>query len=130
MKTKSSNAAQQNKDNKNIIDENDLQDTRVFIDRSAFNKKKFDDYTPSNEYPNFQVKGYIKNKIKNDLKCDKTACKKQIYNRLPAIRWIKNYNFKEFFLHDLLAGLTVGTMHIPYGRYQLKNTGKSRLSNF
>ncbi|KAL1231165.1 Prestin [Trichinella pseudospiralis] len=33
--------------------------------------------------------------------------------RFPLIDWLPKYNFKSNFLHDLLAGLTVGIMLIP-----------------
>ncbi|KRX89064.1 Prestin [Trichinella pseudospiralis] len=34
--------------------------------------------------------------------------------RFPLIDWLPKYNFKSNFLHDLLAGLTVGIMLIPH----------------
>jgi hypothetical protein len=100
----------------NNIDEIDLIDTRVLIDRYAFNKKKFDEYNPNSEFPAFNTKTFIKKKFE-DTKCDKSLLKKQLYNRVPSIQWLRNYDFRGFFLSDIIAGITVGIMHIPYGKF-------------
>ena len=100
---------------KSTDNDNDC-DSRVLINRSVLNKKKFDEnYTQTSEYPTFKLKHFLINDLKNGLKCDKRKIKKQVYNRIPAIKWLRHYNFREFLMKDCLAGLTVGTMHIPYG---------------
>jgi hypothetical protein len=97
-------------------DENNYFETRVFINRPVFNKKKFDDnYKQTSEYPTFKLKNNVTKVIKNYFTCDKAKIKKQVYNRIPAIKWLRSYNFREFLVKDFAAGLTVGTMHIPYG---------------
>lgn len=102
----------------NLTDETiDIKDTQLCINRPAYNKKTFDsNYAPSSEYPNFQLANYVKEKLQICYKWDRPSIKKQVYNRIPAIKWLKNYNVREFLFNDCIAGLTVGIMHIPYGK--------------
>ncbi|KAK6624109.1 hypothetical protein RUM44_010967 [Polyplax serrata] len=45
----------------------------------------------------------------------RSSCsKKTLYKRLPIVNWIRNYTLN-FFISDLLAGLTVGLTAIPQG---------------
>ena len=41
--------------------------------------------------------------------------KNYILRRLPFFEWIFHYDFKNDFVKDLIAGLTVGIIHIPQG---------------
>ncbi|VDL86616.1 unnamed protein product [Nippostrongylus brasiliensis] len=34
---------------------------------------------------------------------------------MPILHWLPNYKWKEYFSGDLIAGLTVGIMHVPQG---------------
>lgn len=34
---------------------------------------------------------------------------------IPSIYWLKNYNWKENLMSDIISGLTVAIMHIPQG---------------
>lgn len=42
---------------------------------------------------------------------------------IPAYRWLKVYDFKNFFVKDLIAGLTVGVMVVPQGMSYAKIAG-------
>lgn len=33
----------------------------------------------------------------------------------PSINWLRNYNWKESIMSDIISGLTVAVMHIPQG---------------
>ena len=39
-----------------------------------------------------------------------------VKQRMPILHWLPNYNWKRDFHGDLIAGLTVGIMHVPQGR--------------
>jgi hypothetical protein len=71
-----------------------------------------------------QALGYKKLPSDNILHSTKTYVKKYykpsggcllnyILDRFPFFRWITSYNVKEDFLKDLIAGLTIGVIHIP-----------------
>jgi hypothetical protein len=36
-----------------------------------------------------------------------------LFNRFPFFNWIRTYNVKEDLAKDLVAGLTIGVVHIP-----------------
>ncbi|PAV83169.1 hypothetical protein WR25_09054 isoform B [Diploscapter pachys] len=38
-----------------------------------------------------------------------------VKQRMPILHWLPNYNWKRDFHGDLIAGLTVGIMHVPQG---------------
>ena len=40
-----------------------------------------------------------------------------IYNRIPFVRWIQTYDVKNNLAKDIIAGLTIGIIHIPQGIY-------------
>ncbi|KHJ45649.1 hypothetical protein D918_04386 [Trichuris suis] len=40
-----------------------------------------------------------------------------VQRRIPCLRWLPKYNFKEDFASDIISGLTVGVMMIPQCKY-------------
>ncbi|XP_059491317.1 prestin-like isoform X2 [Neocloeon triangulifer] len=63
-------------------------------------------YKPEREIP---FRERAKNKI-TTVKCS------QIFlSTFPFFEWIKNYKFKEYFVNDVVAGCTIGIMHISQG---------------
>lgn len=41
------------------------------------------------------------------------SCQRIIESHLPIIGWLPNYKWKEYFMGDLMAGLTIGCLHVP-----------------
>lgn len=39
-----------------------------------------------------------------------------VYSFIPILEWLPKYPWKEYILGDLMAGLTVGVIHVPQGR--------------
>jgi len=46
--------------------------------------------------------------------------KKIIYKRFPVLNWLFSYQFREWILKDLHAGLNVGLVQVPQGRQREK----------
>jgi len=42
-------------------------------------------------------------------------CGKCVKDTIPAVHWLPNYSFRNKFMGDLMAGITVAVMHIPQG---------------
>jgi hypothetical protein len=59
----------------------------------------------------YGTKRYITKHYKPSLIC----LKNYSFKRFPLFDWIRKYNFKEDFLKDLIAGLTIGIIQIPQG---------------
>ena len=85
----------------------------VEINRKIFDKQSLDLMFPNDEYKRFNIKKSISSSL---AKCivRKKCVKNQLYNRLPSIQWLKSYKIK-FLFSDLIAGLVVGILHIPFG---------------
>lgn len=41
--------------------------------------------------------------------------RKKLQQYIPILEWLPNYNWKDNFHGDIIAGLTVGIMHVPQG---------------
>ncbi|KAJ8302232.1 hypothetical protein KUTeg_021219 [Tegillarca granosa] len=48
-------------------------------------------------------------------KCTMKCCKSFFYELFPFINIMQNYSMRKYLLADLIAGLTVGIIHIPQG---------------
>ena len=87
----------------------------VNLERKVYNQKNFSKEHPSDEYVGFNLSETFREMYIKHLKPGKHCVRKNIENRLPCIKMIRTYRFKEYLIADLLAGLTVGIMHIPQG---------------
>lgn len=50
------------------------------------------------------------------VECSRTCASKAMHEIFPFIRIMRRYSIKRNLLQDVVAGLTVGIMHIPQGR--------------
>ena len=97
-------------------DENDaLYKDRFNVNRELYNYPKFTKAHMVGVFVGFSLLEALKDLFTKHIKPGRNCMKKTLFNRIPALRWIKNYRVKEYLLADLLAGLTVGIMHIPQG---------------
>ncbi|RNA14710.1 solute carrier family 26 member 6-like [Brachionus plicatilis] len=85
----------------------------ININRPTYNHAKFHHKYKSANFVGFSIFLFIQNMMIKSCSPGNDCFKKNLINRFPAWKWIRNYNFKEWFLADLLAGITVGIMHIP-----------------
>ena len=101
--------------NENVKNENNEGRILQFfeINRQILDKQAIDAMFPNKEYKRFYYKISINSSLRN-CKFTKKCLKNQLYRRLPAIQWLKNYKLK-FLLPDFIAGLVVGILHIPFG---------------
>ncbi|KAK9879012.1 hypothetical protein WA026_003826 [Henosepilachna vigintioctopunctata] len=47
--------------------------------------------------------------------CNPAALKKVVKSTIPILDWLPKYKWKQEFLKDVIAGITVAVMHIPQG---------------
>lgn len=55
------------------------------------------------------------NYLKKNYKPTPNCMKNYFFKRLPIFEWVLNYDIKQCFVKDLIAGLTLGIVHIPQG---------------
>jgi len=60
-----------------------------------------------------RAKGYVKKKFSSlTFEC----CSNAFLNKIPLIRYLKEYNIRKNLFGDIISGITVAIMHIPQGK--------------
>lgn len=54
--------------------------------------------------------------------CSGTCLKRNLYKYFPFTKILQSYNPKIDLINDLIAGLTVGIMHLPQGESNLRGS--------
>lgn len=67
--------------------------------------------------PESSLAGMVKGRLSRCCRCSKSAALHLFRSRLPIASWLPKYQPKKWLLGDLVAGLTVGVVHIPQGEF-------------
>uniref|UniRef100_A0A8C5LKD2 STAS domain-containing protein n=1 Tax=Leptobrachium leishanense TaxID=445787 RepID=A0A8C5LKD2_9ANUR len=59
----------------------------------------------------------LRERLAKNWKCSSHAFRTILKKRIPILGWLPRYRFKKWILGDLIAGLTVGIVHIPQGTF-------------
>ncbi|KAI8511281.1 hypothetical protein Bbelb_103810 [Branchiostoma belcheri] len=57
----------------------------------------------------------VHNRLKSHFRCSTDRVKRVLFSTLPILSWLPKYEVRENIVSDLIAGITVGIMHIPQG---------------
>jgi hypothetical protein len=98
-----------------LHDETELFQDKILISRPVYTESNFKKIYPENHFIGVEPIQEVRKELVKNFGHGWKSVQKNLNNRLPCIEWIRNYNFKEFFLRDILAGLIVGCTHIPQG---------------
>jgi MFS superfamily sulfate permease-like transporter len=115
---KRSNSSQENIEELSNYDQTEidsLNEEHINVERRIYNYTEFTKEHPASLFIGFSLIALLKQLYHLHFIPSKICLKKNIYNRLPALKWLIRYNFRKDILADLLAGITVGIMHIPQG---------------
>ncbi|XP_030625582.1 solute carrier family 26 member 10 [Chanos chanos] len=61
------------------------------------------------------ARGRIRDRISKRCRCSQVACFHLLKERVPIFDWLPKYKLRKWILGDIVAGLTVGILHIPQG---------------
>ncbi|XP_051736395.1 solute carrier family 26 member 10 [Ctenopharyngodon idella] len=57
----------------------------------------------------------LRDRLAQRCSCSQVECVHLLKKRLPVCSWLPKYKLKKWLLGDIIAGLTVGIVHIPQG---------------
>ncbi|XP_042569216.1 solute carrier family 26 member 10-like [Cyprinus carpio] len=57
----------------------------------------------------------LRDRLAQRCSCSQVDCLHLLKKRLPVCSWLPKYKIKKWLLGDIIAGLTVGIVHIPQG---------------
>lgn len=57
----------------------------------------------------------LRDRLAHRCSCSQVDCLHLLKKRLPVCSWLPKYKLKKWLLGDIIAGLTVGILHIPQG---------------
>ena len=87
-----------------------LVESAVMVKRAPFTQTAFDEIHLKSED---NEKKTFTEKLRSKCNCSKQKVFKIFSAYLPIIKVLRYYNIKEFLVTDILAGVTIGILHIP-----------------
>ena len=93
-------------------DHDDLIKKTVDISRPVFTEENFENFYKNSDYVGYEPISEIKKELHKNFGNGRESVKKFIFNRIPCLKWLKEYNAREYLLADMLAGLVVGFTHV------------------
>ncbi|XP_067880796.1 solute carrier family 26 member 10 isoform X3 [Heterodontus francisci] len=86
----------------------------VAIYRSIYTEDQFDQSFSRSKEEEKSVKS-LRQMARRIFACSGNAWKRFLKERLPCLTWLPRYKIKRWLIADIIAGLTVGIIHIPQG---------------
>lgn len=86
-----------------------MEDNFVHIEREPVTQESFDKL-----YRKSEGKLHLNDKLKDKFNCSTDKLWRRITSVFPIVAVLRYYNFREKFVNDILAGITVGLFQIPH----------------
>ncbi|BFZ08352.1 hypothetical protein BsWGS_11390 [Bradybaena similaris] len=89
-------------------------DEMVVIERPIYSQKDFDKGFEGGKRPPRNISTWVRSRVRK-CKCSCACVSKLITSHLPFLAIMRDYSLRRDLVADIIAGLTVGVMHIPQG---------------
>ncbi|XP_075687868.1 solute carrier family 26 member 6-like isoform X2 [Rhinoderma darwinii] len=86
-------------------------DVRYCVERPVFHEQELGESLPSSTSTIQSLVGAAKRKVR----CSGSAAKATLFHFLPILHWLPHYPVKEWFLGDIVSGISVGILQLPQG---------------
>uniref|UniRef100_A0A8C1GZ24 Solute carrier family 26 member 10-like n=1 Tax=Cyprinus carpio TaxID=7962 RepID=A0A8C1GZ24_CYPCA len=80
-----------------------------------FNSEDYLPCSPKNTLGQDERRERLRDRLAQRCSCSQVDCLHLLKKRLPVCSWLPKYKLKKWLLGDIIAGLTVGIVHIPQG---------------
>ncbi|XP_053145329.1 solute carrier family 26 member 10-like isoform X2 [Hemicordylus capensis] len=83
--------------------------------RGIYTEERFQQVYGTPLEPGSSLAGMLRSRLARGCRCSRAAALHFLRGRLPIASWLPRYQPKKWLLGDVVAGLTVGIVHIPQG---------------
>ncbi|XP_043538011.1 solute carrier family 26 member 10 isoform X1 [Chiloscyllium plagiosum] len=87
----------------------------VTVYRSVYTEDRFEQHFGRSPGEDRASAGSWKQLVGRSCACSGNAWRRSVRARVPCLSWLPRYKFKRWLTGDIIAGLTVGIIHIPQG---------------
>ena len=93
-----------------------LQQGTIQISRPVFTHQQFNKIYPPKQQEELSGIDHGK-KLLQKFNCSYDMAKRLLFYILPSLHWVPKYKIREYLVHDVITGLTIGVVNIPQGRF-------------
>ncbi|XP_066528712.1 solute carrier family 26 member 10 [Hoplias malabaricus] len=87
--------------------------TSVAVYRNIYTEDRFKQTYGTEAKPSGKAR--LRETLSRSCRCSRETCLHLLRQRVPIFNWLPKYRLRKWLLGDVVAGLTVGILHIPQG---------------
>uniref|UniRef100_A0AAQ6ITU3 STAS domain-containing protein n=1 Tax=Anabas testudineus TaxID=64144 RepID=A0AAQ6ITU3_ANATE len=83
------------------------------VERQVLDEQRLEELTQRKPYSDTHPS--LTERLKDSLRCSVPKLKRTVLSSLPVLYWLPKYSVWDYGMPDLIAGISVGIMHLPQG---------------